>query len=110
MLRRDWLPAAVVILMLALPKLLSGSLPGAIGGLVWGSLIVLAFFRFGLLTVAASFVISFWLNGLLFMTNLSAWYASTQFPGMFIVTALAAFAFYTSPGGQQVFKGNLLED
>ncbi|MGZ9125768.1 MAG: hypothetical protein ACXW48_22275, partial [Candidatus Binatia bacterium] len=71
---------------------------------------VLGFMRFGLLTLAASFLISFWLAGLAFTTNLSAWYASTQFLVMFMVTALAAFAFYTSLGGQKVFKGKLLED
>jgi hypothetical protein len=27
-----------------------------------------------------------------------------------MVTALAVYAFYTSLGGQKVFKGNLLED
>jgi hypothetical protein len=29
---------------------------------------------------------------------------------MFLVTALAGYAFYTSLGGQKVFKGKLLED
>ena len=79
-------------------------------GLILGSLIVLAFTRFGLLTVAVSVVIWFWLLPLAFTTNLSAWYASTQFLVMFMVTAFAGYAFYTSLGGQKVFKGKLLED
>lgn len=109
LLRRDWPAAAVVILMAALPDLVSGSLPAAIAGLIWGSLIVLAFIRFGLLTVATSFAILFWLHGLAFTTNLSAWYASIQFLVMLMVTALAGYAFYISLGGQKVFKGKLLE-
>jgi hypothetical protein len=111
LLRRDWLAAAVWILFMTLPRLLStGSLSDAVFNLVWWSLIVLAFMRFGLLTVAASLVMFFWLNGVPFTTNLSAWYASIQFLVLFMVTAMAAFAFYTSLGGQKVFKGNLLED
>lgn len=110
LLRRDWLAATVALLIAALPSLLSGSKSAAAAGLIWGSLLVLAFIRYGLLTVATSFLTYFWLTGLAFTTNLSAWYASTSLFVMFLVTALAGFAFYTSLGGQKVFKGKLLED
>ena len=77
---------------------------------ILGGIVAQAFIRFGLLTVATSLSIYFWLNGLAFTTNLSAWYASIQLVVMFIVTTVAAFAFYTSLGGQKVFKRNLLEE
>jgi serine/threonine protein kinase len=110
LLRRDWLAVVVAVLMVALPFLLSASLLAAVLGLIFGSLTVLAFTRFGLLTMAVSLVILYWLAAVAFTTNLSAWYASTQFLVMFIVIALAGYAFYTSLGGQKVFKGKLLED
>jgi hypothetical protein len=110
LLRRNWLAVAVVLLLSVLPGLLSGSPSGAVVGLLIGSLLVLAFTRFGLLTLSTSTLIYFWLNSLPLTTNLSAWYAGTSFLVMFIVTALAGYAFYTSLGGQKVFKGKLLED
>ena len=110
LVRRNWLAVAVVLLLSMLPGLLSGSTPGAIVGLTFGSLSVLAFTRFGLLTLSTSTLIFFWLNSLPFTTNLSAWYAGISLFVMFIVTALAGYAFYTSLGGQKVFKGKLLED
>jgi len=110
LLRRDWLTAVVATLILGLPFLLSANPRRVVIGLIWGVLLVVAFMRFGLLTVAVSLLLFFWLRNLPFTTNLSAWYASAQILAMFIVTALAALAFYTSLGGQKVFKGNLLED
>lgn len=110
LLRRDWLAGAVVMLISMLPGLLSSSLPGAVRGLMLGSLLVLAFLRFGLLTLAASLLIFFWLNSLPFTTNLAAWYAGPTIFAMFLVMALAGSAFYTSLGGQKVFAGKLLED
>lgn len=110
LLRRDWLAGAVVVLIIGLPAFLSGSQSYAIYQVILVSLVVLAFIRFGQLTLAASFSIFFSLNSLPFTTNLSAWYAGTSLFVMFLVTALAGYAFYTSLGGQKVFKGKLLEE
>ncbi len=109
LLRRDWLAGAVVVLIFGL-FVLDSSLLINLLGLILGSLIVLVFIRFGLLALAASLLFYFWLNSLPFTTNLSAWYAGTSLFVMCLVTALAALAFYTSLGGQQVFKGKLLEE
>jgi hypothetical protein len=110
LLRRDWLAGAVVVLLPLIPALLSGSMTAVGVSLIFSSLIVLAFIRFGQLTLASSILIFFWLNNLPFTTNFSAWYVSTSLFEMFLVTALASYAFYTSLGGQKVFKGKLLED
>ncbi len=110
LLRRDWLAALVAIAILATPAALSGAVPALVSTLVLGGLLVLAFTRFGLLNLFVSILIFFWLNGLPFTTNLSAWYAFASLSVMLLILALAGFAFYTSLGGQKVFKGNLLED
>jgi len=110
LLRRDWLAGAVVVLFFGLPSFLSDSLSDNLLGLIFSSLVVLTFIRFGLLALSASLLFYFWLNSLPFTTNLSAWYAGTSLFVVFIVTALAGYAFYTSLGGQKVFEGKLLED
>ena len=43
-------------------------------------------------------------------TDLSAWYASSFVLCTLILLALAVYAFYTSLGGQRVFKGRLLQE
>ena len=110
LLRRDWLAGSIPVLFVGILAFLVGSTSGAVVSLVIVSLLVLAFIRFGLLAMAASILIFFWLNDLPFTTNFSAWYAGISLFEMFMVTALAVYAFYTSLGGQKVFKGNLLED
>ncbi|MEK6409642.1 MAG: protein kinase [Acidobacteriota bacterium] len=109
LLRRDWLAGAIVVLIFGLTFFLGDSPSYAVLGVMLLGLIVLAFIRFGLLTLFASLLIVFWLNSLAFTTNLSAWYAGNSLFVMFLVTALAGYAFYTSLGGQKLFKGNLLE-
>jgi Protein kinase domain len=110
LLRRDWLAAVIAIMILATPSALSGSVPSTVSTLILGALLVLAFTRFGLLNLFVSLFIFFWLNGLPFTTNLSAWYAFASLSVMFLIFALAGFAFYTSLGGQKVFQGKLLEE
>jgi serine/threonine-protein kinase len=110
LVRRDWLAAAIAVLIIGLPAFLGAPPPAALVNLFFVSLVVLAFIRFGLLTLSASCFIFFWLESLPLTTNLSAWYAGTSLLAMFLVTALAVLAFYTSLGGQKVFKGKLLED
>ncbi len=110
LLRRDWLAGAVPVLIFGLLAFLVASPLIAVVVMILFSLIVFVFIRFGLLAFAGTILIFFWLNNLPFTTNFSAWYAGTSLFEMFMVTALAGYAFYTSLGGQKVFKRNLLED
>jgi hypothetical protein len=48
--------------------------------------------------------------GVLITTDFSAWYAGSSLFTLLAVLALAGYAFYTSLGGQKVFKGKLLEE
>lgn len=110
LLRRDWLAAAVPVLVFGLVAFLGATPQYAAFAVMALSLMALAFIRFGLLALSGALLVFFPLNNLPFTTNLSAWYAGTSFFVMFLVTALAGYAFYTSLGGQKVFKGKLLEE
>ena len=110
LLRRDWLAAAVAVSILGLPVFLSAPPVAAAVNVLFISLVVLTFIRFGLLALASGSFIFFWLETLPFTTNLSAWYAAPSLFAIILVTALAGSAFYTSLGGQRVFTGKLLED
>ena len=73
-------------------------------------LVVLVLYRFGLLaTVSALFFAHLWVYYPL-TTELGAWYATDFVLGLIICVALAAFAFYTSLGGQRLLAGKMLED
>ena len=109
LLRRRWLAAGVVVLFIAvLAYLISGSIFGLfVGGLIAGCL-VLALFRFGLITlISMSLVHAAWL---LPVTNFSAWFEGNALVGMAFVLALAGYAFYISRGGQKLFEGKLLNE
>ncbi len=77
---------------------------------VFSALIILAVTRFGLLalTPALSFVTLF--GNYPMTTDFSVWYASSTIFVLSIAAAVVAFAFYTSLGGQPVFKGRLAEE
>jgi hypothetical protein len=73
-------------------------------------LVVLVLYRFGLLaTVSALFFAHLWVYYPM-TTELAAWYANDFVIGLIICVALAAFAFYTSLGGQRLLAAKMLED
>jgi serine/threonine-protein kinase len=109
LLRRDWLAAAVVVLIFTLQSALwDHSLLNLVGSLVFASLLIFVFIRFGLLAIAVALFLP--ITSLPLTTNFSTWYAGTTLFAMGFVLALAAFAFRTSLGGKKVFEGKLLED
>lgn len=109
LLRRDWLAVVVVALILSLmqPNL---SVVTLVFMLVFFSLSMFVFTRFGLLALAAAICMIIPLNILPLTTNFSTWYSGTTLYAFGIVLGLAAFAFRTSLGGQKLFEGKLLED
>jgi serine/threonine-protein kinase len=110
LLRRDWLAAAVVVLIFSVLSAFGdySALSLALGLVLFSSLIFV-FLRFGLLAIAIALFTP--LGGLLpLTTNLSTWHAGITLFVFGIVLALAAFAFRTSLGGKKVFEGKLLED
>ena len=114
LLRRRWLAVAGVWLMLAAVGILAFAIPGPlilwIGPIIIATLGVLAVARFGLLTTL-SFQLFFDLSFHYAITpNLSAWYAQTTLLIVPILIALAVYSFYTSLGGQPLFRGGILQD
>ncbi len=114
-LRRQWI-AALIFCLIGASALALGAQQGGTpwAGLVWVGffplLYVWVLFRFGLLPlIAANYV--FHLSIFFPITsNLSAWYAGDFVVALIVSLGLALFAFYTSLGGQRIFKAGLLND
>ncbi|MDQ2921168.1 MAG: serine/threonine protein kinase, partial [Acidobacteriota bacterium] len=104
--RRQWLALGVAWLLFTIVAGL-GSRPlkiSLIYAAVFSALIILAATRFGLLTLtAALFFVSLFGNYPM-TTDFSVWYAPSTIFVLSITAAVVAFAFYTSLGGQPVFK------
>jgi serine/threonine-protein kinase len=104
--RKDWLAAIAFVAIFALPRGLTSShvaieLPTEI--LVY-AIAVLIVFRFGLIPLAvAIFTIDMTANVPL-SSDLSAWYMPNSILALLSVVALAAWGFYHSIGGEQVWK------
>ncbi len=107
--RRDWLAVVLFALFFATGNYAGNWQVWAISILANG-LIAVAMTRYGLVAVAVSSFAQITLNAFPVTLNFSAWYAGIGLAPLVAVLALAVFAFYTSLGGQKVFRGSLLED
>lgn len=72
---------------------------------LFSALIILAATRFGLLTLTAALFFTTLFGSYPMTTDFSVWYAPSTIFALLIAAAVVAFAFYTSLGGQPVFKG-----
>ena len=71
---------------------------------------VFVLYRYGLLALAfALFVSHLWVFFPV-TSDFTAWYATDFIISLVICIALAGYGFYTSLGGQPVFKGGLLQE
>ena len=110
LLRRDWLAAAIFALIFALLGITNDlSVLTFVASLVFSSLSMFVFVRFGLLALAVNIFMALPVNLLPLTTNSSTWYSGTTLFAIGLVLALAVFAFRNSLGGQKVFEGKLLE-
>ncbi|MBI1786555.1 MAG: protein kinase [Acidobacteria bacterium] len=66
--------------------------------------------RFGLVALAAGFLILDTLTALPLSLQASAWYSGIGWTGLLLLLALAVYAFYTSLGGRPLFSGAALDD
>jgi serine/threonine-protein kinase len=71
---------------------------------------VYVLYRSGLLAAVATFFFTHLMIYYPITTQLTAWYATDFAIALLICLALAAYAFYTSLGGQKVFSGKMLEE
>ena len=104
--RREWIALGVAWLLITLGAGLGdGSLIiGLIYGAVFSALIIVAATRFGLLTLTAALFFLYLFSNHPSTTDFSVWYASSTIFVLVVAAAVAGFAFYTSLGGQPVWK------
>jgi len=106
LLRKDWLAAIAFVAVYALPQGLTSSyvaveLPAQI--LVY-AIAVLIVYRFGLIPLACAIFTINMLGNVPFTADLSAWYMPTSVLALLSVVALAAWGFYHSLGGEQLWR------
>jgi len=77
---------------------------------LYSIIFIFVLYRYGLLALAfALFVNHLWVFFPL-TSDFTAWYATDFVISLVICIALAVYGFYTSLGGQPVFKGGLLQE
>jgi serine/threonine-protein kinase len=105
--RRQWLALGVAwLLFTGLSTLSVRPLKiSVIFAAVYSALIIVAATRFGLLTLTSALFFVTMFGNYPMTTDFSIWYASSTIFVLVITGAVTAFAFYTSLGGQPVFKG-----
>ncbi len=111
-LRKEWLAAAVFILLFAVTRAMRSDFPlveAPFYALVF-LLYVIFLLRFGLVPViVASMVVDFLLMFPV-TTNLSAWYIGPSLFALLIVIAIAGYGFHTSLAGRPLLPDRLLQD
>ena len=112
LLRRKWLGAVGVWLLVFIPSAFSapdGSLLETISWIVELSILILIAYRFGVLA-SISFFIVLALRQIPFAADLTTWYAGNFMLAMLLLTGLTVYGFYTSIAGQKLWQGKLLGD
>lgn len=105
--RRDWLALGAAWLLFTFASALSAR-PlkfSLIYAPIYSALLILAATRFGLLTLTATLFFTTLFTNFPMTMDFSVWYASSTIFALVVAGAVVAFAFYTSLGGQPVFKG-----
>ena len=113
-LRRDRLAASALWIVIFVIEALAFASVGPrfywVTSILIATLGVISVARFGLLTTIA-FNLFFNLSFFYPLTSdVSVWYTSAAFFPVVIMLALAIYGFYTSLGGQTIFKGGLLRE
>lgn len=113
LVRKEWLAAIVCVLLITFfrpPSFDPYSAVTVVSGLIITSLSVFLLLRFGLLAVVASYFFDNIMGSFPLTTQGSAWYAGLSLFGIFLMAAMAFYAFYTSLGGRPIFGGAALEE
>ena len=108
-LRKEWLAAAVFVLIQAVPASLSGGLISGAVVLVVNAAFIFVFLRFGLLAWVFANYFGHCLQFPL-TTNSSAWYAGTSLLVLVVLAAIAIYGFRIALAGRPMFSGMRLED
>jgi serine/threonine-protein kinase len=112
LLRKDWLAAAVFVLVFVAILALPGSYPlvdAVFMVLTFGS-VIFTLMRFGLFPLVAFLIASDALFDFPHTTHLSAWYAGSTYLSVLLVLALAVYSFRVSLAGRPIFSGAALDE
>ncbi|MBI4474890.1 MAG: serine/threonine protein kinase, partial [Acidobacteria bacterium] len=106
LLRKEWLAAVAVILVLSLPDILASQSPliAAPVMVAFGTLNLLVIVRVGLAAAVTAFFTFQILLKYPMTFDASAWYAGIGFTGFFVLAAVAIFGFRTSLGNQSALN------
>lgn len=109
LLRKDWLAAIAFVAIFSTLKSLGSSYPTVeIPAIILVySIAAVIVFRFGLVSLACAIFTVDLLANVPFSADLSAWYMSTSIFASLSVVALAGWGFYTSLGGEPLWKPDL---
>jgi serine/threonine-protein kinase len=108
-LRKEWLAAAVFVLIVALPSFLGGGLISGTVALVVYAAEIYVFLRFGLLALVFANYFDHCLQFPL-TTDSSAWYAGTSLLVLVVLAAIAVYGFRIALAGKPAFSGDRLDD
>ena len=110
--RRRWLAGLVIVLVLTIPAAVRSDGPVITASTValYFLLLLVAYFRVGLLAVVAGNLVLYLLHQMPMGIDLTAWHSTYMIAAIVGFITIAAWAFHTSLGGQKLFKGSLLED
>jgi hypothetical protein len=108
-LRKEWLAAAVFVLLQTVPFFITGGLVSGAFGLVIAAAEIFVFLRFGLLAWVFSNYFGHFLEFPL-TTDSSAWYAGTSLFVLLVLAALSIYGFRIALAGRPMFSGMPLED
>ena len=110
-LRNRWLAMLGFVVVFATQNILSNDHPlyWAPVWLVVFSVAAYAVTRFGLITLAVAIFTANVLLNIPYTLDFSNWYAPAAFAVLLSFVAIAGWGFYTSLGGQQLWKGDWFE-
>ena len=111
-LRNQWVAASVMWLIIATVEILffATSWKTAPTNTVIATLMVIAVFRFGLLTAIVWQFVFFLSVSYPLTTDFSIWYAGRSILALTLLVALAIYGARVSLGGQRMFQSRLLEE
>jgi len=110
-LRKRWLAGILIwLLVTASIGLQTPSFVSVVCTAIGVALAVMVTMRYGLLTAYFCFLFLNVISNNPTTTNLSAWYAGSTIFALTICTGLILYGFYTSLAGQQLFRGQLLDE
>jgi hypothetical protein len=111
LLRKRWL-AVVVLMLFLVANGLTNYGPRSIlfaTSVVLALIVVFVLARFGVLVMAIAVAVSRLVSAVPVTLDLSKWYAGGTIAAYLLLLGIAVYGFYTSVGGQRVFRDGVLD-